>query len=379
LRTDHVPILPVLSFAVRACRYRPPARSLLSVSGGIAVNSGTAAISLAVRHAGIGAGDVVLLPAYHCKSMVSAATSSGASVGYFRVKPDLSVDLDSMESLFDVNVRAILVAHYFGFPQAEIARIRSLCDARGVLLIEDCAHAFLGTTDGQPGGTCGDYVVASIRKFLPVADGGLLLSKRRDLSGVSVAPSKIRHEIKALIDIFEEAVEYGRPFPLGSLIAPIFRLKRLVRRRLRRGGTRAIEAVGSGNAPETDCAVRAMTRVSGYVMRHACLSRNALRRRDNYNKLAMGFADLRFAKPLLARLPDDAVPYMFPLNITHGAERAFPALKKRGVPIYRWEEMPEGICPVTDRFRWTLLQLPCHQALRDSELDWLIKTVRREL
>jgi hypothetical protein len=74
----------------------------------------------------------------------------------------------------------------------------------------------------------------------------------------------------ALFNIFEESVEYGRPIPLGSLIASIFRLKRLVRRRLRRGAPRVIEAVGSGNAPpETDCVVRAMTRVSGFVMRHA--------------------------------------------------------------------------------------------------------------
>jgi len=66
---------------------------------------------------------------------------------------------------------------------------------------------------------------------------------------------------------------------------------------------------------------------------------------------------------------------MFPLLIDD-ADNIFPRLKRRGVPIFRWEDTPAGICPVTDRFRSDLLQIPCHQELRASEINWLVDTIR---
>ena len=68
-------------------------------------------------------------------------------------------------------VRAILVAHFFGLPQP-LAAIRQWCDQRGIRLIEDCAHALFGRSDGKAIGSWGDVAIGSLTKFHPVPEGG---------------------------------------------------------------------------------------------------------------------------------------------------------------------------------------------------------------
>ena len=79
-----------------------------------------------------------------------------------------------------------------------------------MILIEDCAHAFFGQVNGRPLGDYGDYAVASVRKFLPVFDGGYLLSSRHSLADVKLSSAGLRYQLKAIINIIEEAGAYRR-------------------------------------------------------------------------------------------------------------------------------------------------------------------------
>jgi dTDP-4-amino-4,6-dideoxygalactose transaminase len=52
-------------------------------------------------------------------------------------------------------------------------------------------------------------------------------------------------------------------------------------------------------------------------------------------------------------------------------------LKKLGVPIWRWDDMAASDCAISQRYREHLLHLPCHQALSDAELQWMLQAVSK--
>ena len=54
----------------------------------------------------------------------------------------------------------------------------------------------------------------------------------------------------------------------------------------------------------------------------------------------------------------------------------FHLLKLAGIPIWRWEDMALTDCPVAEDYRLRLIQLPCHQELKQMELDWMIGILR---
>lgn len=81
---------------------------------------------------------------------------------------------------------------------------------------------------------------------------------------------------------------------------------------------------------------------------------------------------------LYPALPDDCVPYMFPLYIDH-PERDFDLLKRLSFPIWRWDEMALSECRVAADYRLHLLHLPCHQSLADDQMTWLVNALRRVL
>jgi dTDP-4-amino-4,6-dideoxygalactose transaminase len=101
-------------------------------------------------------------------------------------------------------------------------------------------------------------------------------------------------------------------------------------------------------------------------------------RRHYYERLARGLADLPNGRPLSPVLPAGVVPYMFPFLIDQ-PESVFPALKRQGVPIYRWEDLATDVCAVSNDYARRLLQLPCHPELRESEVDWIMSRVRDAL
>jgi hypothetical protein len=119
----------------------------------------------------------------------------------------------------------------------------------------------------------------------------------------------------------------------------------------------------------------AALRSSRWLMTHATHERIARRRRENYLRWLEGMQPVSGVYPLFPDLPEDVVPYAFPL-LTDTKGMAFHLLKSAGIPMWRWEDMAVTDCPVANGYRLRLLQLPCHQELRSDELDWMIRTVQ---
>lgn len=375
-----VPVLPVVSWGSCFGRRSPHQPSVLQAGWRVDVSRGAAAITLALQHAGIEAGDQVLLPAFHCGSMIEPFIAAGVHPIYYRINEDLSVDLEDIENKLDGRQRALLVVHYFGFFQNTQA-LRSLCDKQRVVLIEDCAHAFFGAINGHPVGWYGDYAIVSARKFFAIRDGGYLVSARHPRRELGVKSAGFAFNVKSALDVVEVALLYGRLAPLSFALAPLISVKSYVWDKVKARGAAA--PIGPGvskgykylNLAWTHTA---MSLASRWMIRLAPQADIAEQRRAHYQHLVSGLSGLPTARPLFPQLPDGVVPYMFPL-VVDVPESAFRVLKDQGVPIWRWEDLASTECEVSRRYSQRLFQLPCHQALRNREIDWMIKTIRQVL
>ena len=85
-----------------------------------------------------------------------------------------------LENKITRQTRAVLIIHYFGFPQP-IHKIREICNKKDVLLIEDCAHALFSSHGEEAIGSEGDLAIFSLRKTLPLPEGGGLLINNPEL------------------------------------------------------------------------------------------------------------------------------------------------------------------------------------------------------
>lgn len=389
--------MPLLSLAAFTGGRRAALPSLLDDADVRLVTSGRIAIGLALRALGIQPGDVVLVPAYHSPSMIPPAHWCGATVAFYRVRPDTAPDLADIEAKIAAgNVRAILATHFFGIPH-DLAPLRALCDRHGIGLVEDCAHCFFGTRDGVAVGSTGDYAIGSTMKFFPIYEGGCLVSRRHRLD-VVLQGAGAGFELKAALNALEAAFARGRLPVLRLLLALPLQLKNALWTALKsrnRGSGRAsagAAAPAAALAPSSsdssfDFDARWADKRSSWfsrtVLRAVSPARIVARRRRNYMELQRALDGAPGCRPLFARLPDGACPWMFPLLVDR-PQAVAEALQRAGVPITRfgatlWEGVDASVCANSIWLGQHLIALPCHQALDDAERAWLHAQVRHAL
>jgi dTDP-4-amino-4,6-dideoxygalactose transaminase len=351
--------------------------------------SGRYAIALALEHIGLKPGDVVLIPAYHCEAMVVPVKWMGLKPAFYSINADTSINLGDIRQKINANVKVIIVTHYFGFLQ-DLKGIRALCDQYGIHLIEDCAHAFFGDYDNQQvAGKVGDYTIASSMKFLPLYEGGLLCSETIDLKDIKMTSPSIGFQLKSLINTLERSLAYNRLGFTGKLLNAIFSLKSALLSTLKKI-SQSSHAVSSGPSSsdggyglDEEWIHKLISWPSQLIIRLSDLNNTAHRRRENYQKMHATLAKLQNCHPLFETLPQQVVPWVYPLYVNDPAQ-CFGMLKKQGVPIWRFgefldAEVDQNTCSVSVDYSKHIFQFPCHQSLTDKDIDWMLSQITQTL
>lgn len=139
--------------------------------------NGREALKMGLKYLEIKKDDSLLVPCYICKELIISLQSAGIKVTYYKVQPNLHPDFDDLELQVDKQTKAVLMVHYFGFPQP-VEKFQNFCRENHLKLIEDCAHIFGGKYSNKYLGTFGDIAFFSIRKIFPLPDGGLLVTPK---------------------------------------------------------------------------------------------------------------------------------------------------------------------------------------------------------
>lgn len=142
----------------------------------LAVNSGTTAVEVALRAAGVRAGDEVIVPDLSFVVTASACLPVGAFPVFVDVDPRTGqIDADAIEAAITPRTTAICLVHFGGYP-ADMDRLPAIARKHNLALIEDCAHAHGTQWRGQGVGTFGDFGTFSFQQYksLTAGEGGLL-------------------------------------------------------------------------------------------------------------------------------------------------------------------------------------------------------------
>jgi dTDP-4-amino-4,6-dideoxygalactose transaminase len=157
----------------------------------LAVASGGYAMATALRAVGVGSGDAVLSNAFTLAPVPGAIASLGARPVFVGITEALTIDLEDLEAKIGQvsfgQVRVLLLSHMRGHI-CDMDRLMAICDAAGVIVIEDCAHTMGATWNGVPSGRHGAMACYSCQTYKHVnsGEGGLLISDDPQLAAKAV-------------------------------------------------------------------------------------------------------------------------------------------------------------------------------------------------
>jgi dTDP-4-amino-4,6-dideoxygalactose transaminase len=165
------------AFKAKVYQLEQEVARLVGVRYGVAVNSGTTALSVALGGLGIGPGDEVIVPGYTFIASMSSIIYARAIPILAEVDKTLDLDPADVRRKITPRTKAILVVHMLGNP-ARMDELRAIADEHNLLLIEDCAQAFGATYHGKAVGSIGHAGTFSfnIFKTITAGDGGMVVT-----------------------------------------------------------------------------------------------------------------------------------------------------------------------------------------------------------
>ncbi len=323
----------------------------------VAVTSATAALFLALRAAGIGPGDEVIVPSLSFIASANAIAHTGGTPVFAEIDArTYNLDPDAAAAAVTERTRAVLVVHQLGLP-CDLVRFEELARRHDLQLVEDAACAAGSLYRGRPVGSSGHLCCFSFhpRKLLVTGEGGMIALGDRDLAS---RLRRIRHQGMSASDlersrrdhvVIESYPEIGFNFRMSDLQG----------------------ALGLAQLPKLDRFVE--------------------RRRALAARYDEAFADLRPVETPF--VPDYAVPnYQSYIVRLRGADRArrqavLDALLGRGVasrrglmachlePCYRGARVANTLTLTEEAEAQTLI-LPMYFDLSDEDQDYVIRQLR---
>jgi dTDP-4-amino-4,6-dideoxygalactose transaminase len=157
------------------------------------VNSGTAALTLALQAAGIGPGDDVIVPAHTFVASALAVLHAGATPVFCDVDDDTGlIDAEAAASATGECTAAIMPVHLYG-QACDMDAIGELARRHGLFVLEDAAQAHGAAWDGRRTGTLGDAAAFSFypsKNLGALGEGGAVVTAD---AGLAERVRELRH------------------------------------------------------------------------------------------------------------------------------------------------------------------------------------------
>jgi dTDP-4-amino-4,6-dideoxygalactose transaminase len=189
---------------------------------GIAVNSGTSALHLALLAAGVGPGDEVITVPFTFVATVAAILYTGARPVFIDIEPrSYNMDVDQIEHAITPRTKAILPVHLYGQP-ADMDPILAIAHRHGLIVIEDAAQAHGSEYKGRRVGSIGDLGCFSFypgKNLGAYGEGGMVVANDPEYT----------HTIRMLRDWGQERkyhhVLHGYNYRMEGMQGAILRVK----------------------------------------------------------------------------------------------------------------------------------------------------------
>ncbi|XCF05173.1 DegT/DnrJ/EryC1/StrS family aminotransferase [Tamlana crocina] len=145
------------------------------------VSSGTAAVSIALASAGVGAGDEVIMPTFTFVASFEAIMMLGAIPVLVDIDDTLGLDPEAVKAAITPKTKAVMVVQMCG-GMARMDALQEICKANKLLLVEDACQAIGGTYKNKPLGSIGDLGCFSFDfvKTITCGEGGAVVTSNKE-------------------------------------------------------------------------------------------------------------------------------------------------------------------------------------------------------
>jgi perosamine synthetase len=150
----------------------------------VAVNSGTAALHMAIAAADIKRGDEVILPSFTFVATAESVAMAGAKPVFVDIDPETyTVSPEEVEKAVSEKTKAIIAVDLYGAP-ADMKPLREIADKNGLKLIEDAAQAHGAVYEDKPVGAYADMACWSFyaSKNMTTGEGGMITTNSDELA-----------------------------------------------------------------------------------------------------------------------------------------------------------------------------------------------------
>lgn len=201
-------------------------KSWFSSPNVLTLNSGTSALHLAMRLAGVESGDEVISTPMTCMATNAAILANGAKIAWADIDATTgNICPESVRKKVGPRTKAILCVDWAGYP-CDLGELRAIADQHGIQLIEDAAHGFGSQYKGNYVGGIADFTCFSFQaiKHLTTVDGGALVCKDIEdykrgklLRWFGINREGPRTDFRCE----EDVIEYGYKFHMNDVSAAI--------------------------------------------------------------------------------------------------------------------------------------------------------------
>jgi len=332
----------------------------VGVEEAVAVSNGTAALHAAMRAAGIGPGDEVIVPALTFAATANSVVFEGGTPVIADVDPDtLLLDPKSVEERVTDDTKAITAVDYAGQP-CRYDALRGIADTHDLFLLDDACHAIGGTYRGEPVGALADFNTFSFHpvKNMTTGEGGMVTTDDAD------AARRMREfRNHGITSTHHERAEEGSWFYEMPEVGYNYRLT------------------------DFQCALgmSQLEKLPGWTKRR----REIAARYDN------AFAKLGAVEPLAMRENATCTYHLYVIRLDLDRlevdrEQVYDALRAEGIgvnvhyipvhyhPFYRENfGTEEGLCPEAEAAYERILTLPVFPRMTDGDVEDVVDAVQK--
>jgi len=327
--------------------------------------SGRLAILAGLRLAGAGPKRRIWLPAYLCRAALEPVLHCRLRVSWYDITDDLAPRGEVQDAAAG---DFVMLVHFFGLT-APARQLRSVCRARAMRFVEDCAHGLPDPASSVQMGSFGDIAVFSLRKQLPVPDGGVLVVN--DPAAPQPAPPSPRaNRVGAALRLTQLAAERVA-HSWGWNILPLAE-------RIR---SRSVSVpLSHGNPP--DDPIEGASPLTLKLMASLDVPAAVRRKQANYRALVERVARLPGVEVPIPSLPEGSVPQVLPVRVSDPAA-ACRTLRSMGVGACLWpgtdtiNDIRLDDYPGASAWYTRGLCLPVHESLEERHLDWTARALAR--
>lgn len=115
----------------------------------------------------------ILVPEFICESVIDCFSKE--KIVFYKIDENMHIDYTDLLNKMTSDVGLLLIVHYFGLVHSKdrLNDVRKKAQSEKIIIVEDTTQSFFSEND-----FIGDYMVASLRKWMPIPNGGILFSTK---------------------------------------------------------------------------------------------------------------------------------------------------------------------------------------------------------